>query len=105
MQPMTDGLWSTLGVAAPLVGILIYLLRQATIERQEITTKFLEALTTTVSANTQATREIGIALDIMRKASQSEHERIIDAVGKMGSREVRPSLEPKRRAAREKVGK
>lgn len=46
MTPTTE--WAqfaqTLGVAAPLVAILLYLLRQSTEERQRITDRFLSSM-------------------------------------------------------------
>ena len=87
-------LMRTLGVASPLVGLLIYLLRQATEERREITNRFLGALETTVAGatratqeNTAATRELAAATEASRKASVDEHGRIVDAIGKLGRRD------------------
>lgn len=88
---MTPEQWGelarTLGIASPLVGLLIYLLRQATEERREITDRFLVALETTVAGsskamqeNTAATRELSVTL-------RDEHARIVDAIGKLDLRE------------------
>lgn len=95
---MTPEQWAdlaqTLGVASPLVALLIYLLRQATEERREITNRFLGALETTVAGatkaiqeNTAATRELSVTIEANRKSSVDEHARIVDAIGKLGRRE------------------
>lgn len=96
---MTPEQWGelmrTLGVASPLVGLLIYLLRQATEERREITNRFLGALETTVAGatratqeNTVATRELSATIEANRKSSVDEHSRIVDAIGKIGRRDA-----------------
>ena len=96
---MTADQWGdlarTLGIASPLVGLLWLLLRQATEERKTITDRFVAALETTVANSTQAQRENAIAISAVnreveenRAASAKEHERIIDAIGKLGRRET-----------------
>lgn len=84
----------TLGVAAPLVGLLWLLLRQATEERRDITGRFLTALENTVAGatkatqdNTVATRELSSVIEANRQSSLDEHNRIVDAIGKLGLRE------------------
>lgn len=95
---MTSEQWAevikTLGVSGPLVGILIYLLKQATEERRAITKDFLATLTTTVSSNAQAQtraaeslQDLAGALRDTAKSSADEHNRIVDAIGKLGRRE------------------
>lgn len=83
----------TLGIASPLVGLLIYLLRQATEERQNITDRFLSALESTVAGatkaiqdNTAATRELSVSIEANRKSNIDEHTRIVDAIGKLNRR-------------------
>lgn len=99
-------LMRTLGVASPLVGLLIWMLRQATeerqrvaaeatVERKDITNRFLTALETTVSSatraiqeNTAATKELSATIEANRKSSVDEHGRIVDAIGKLGRRDA-----------------
>lgn len=94
---MTPEQWGelarTLGVASPLVGLLIYLLRQATEERQQITDRFLSALESTVAGaskaiqdNTSATKELSATIEANRKSNIDEHSRIVDAIGKLNRR-------------------
>lgn len=83
--------WTSLGTAAPLVAILLYLLRQSTLERQSITNGFLETLKTTIASNVQAQamtvdalKEQSSALKEFSARSAEEHTRLIDAIGKAG---------------------
>lgn len=77
----------TLGIAAPLVSLLIYLLKQATEERKEITGRFLVALQTTVEqsneARIRAADELGqlvVAMKEHHKSSGEEHTRVVEAI-------------------------
>lgn len=86
-------LLKTLGVASPLVVILLYLLKEATKERQAITTAFLDALKTTVEqSNEQRLRtsnelaELTHALRDDGKRAAEEHGRIVDAIDKLDLR-------------------
>lgn len=75
-----DSIWATLGVAAPLVAILYYLLRQATEERKDTTKQFLSALTTTVAQSTEAMRQLQEASRAQAANVTAEHLRIIAAL-------------------------
>lgn len=96
MNPDQFGdLTRTLGVAAPLVVLLIYLLRQANEERQKITDRFLVALESTVARaietqqqSTSALKDITNEVAADRRAQTDEHNRIVDAIGKIGRREL-----------------
>jgi hypothetical protein len=86
-------LFKTVGVAAPLVGLLIYLLRQATEERREITNRFLAALeniggnaTRAIHENSVEMRGLAVMIEANRKSSVDEHARIVDSIGKLDLR-------------------
>lgn len=83
-------IWVQLGLAAPLVGILLFLLKQSTDERKDITSKFLVALQTTVNASNEArlrtadeVANLTSTLRDVQKHSTEEHNRIVDAIGKL----------------------
>lgn len=83
-----------LGVAAPFVALLLYLLKQANDERREMTARFLDALKTTVDKETEArlraANELATltqSIRVQQERSTAEHERIVDALGKMTVRE------------------
>ena len=87
---MTETIWLQLGIAAPLVVILLYLLKQSTDERREITTKFLAALQTTVEQSNEqrlrASNELAQLTDVIRedkKLSADEHARIVESIDKL----------------------
>lgn len=87
----------TLGVSGPLVAILLYLLRQMNEERKSVTTQFLDALRTTVEqsneARVRAANELSQLVTALRdhqERSGDEHNRIVDAIGKLGVRERSP---------------
>ena len=66
-----------LGVSAPLVLILVYLLWQSNQERRETTTKFLEALQTTIKTNAESTAQHTSAMIEMKSQSSVEHREMI----------------------------
>ena len=80
----------TLGVAAPVVGLLFYLLRQATAERQNITTEFLKTLRETVASSSSATTQLtssvtelaALTRDRQTSATQ-EHSKMIEELRKI----------------------
>ena len=83
-------IWVQLGLAAPLVAILLYLLKQSADERKEITAAFIGALTTMVTESNDSRMktaiEMGEMVEALRqheKRSTQEHDRIVDAIGKM----------------------
>jgi len=89
-----DNIWVQLGIATPFVALLWYLLKQATDERKEITVKFLAALTSTVEQSNDARIRSANELSILTQTihdhqenSADEHQRIVDAIGKLGLRE------------------
>lgn len=95
---MTPEQWGeltrTLGVAAPLVLMLLYLLKQSNEERQKLTDRFLAALETTVTraidtqnSATSAIKDMSNAVVNDRRSAQEEHNRIVDAIGKIGRRD------------------
>ena len=61
-------IWIQLGLAAPLVGILLYLLKQSTDERKEITTKFIDALKTVVTETNDVRMKQAIEMGEMVEA-------------------------------------
>lgn len=83
----------TLGVAAPLVLILVWILDRTTKERERITTQFLTTLQTTITTNTatqtqtvEAIKENTSALKEFSNRASDEHNRLIDAIGKSRER-------------------
>lgn len=94
MWPPSSEFWASLGVAGPLVAILLYLLRQATDERRQITDAFLNALMSTVQVSNEArvrsaSELSNLSQSIREQTSRAseEHSRVIDAIGKMILRE------------------
>ncbi|HET7713854.1 MAG TPA: hypothetical protein VFK94_06465 [Patescibacteria group bacterium] len=92
-EPDIGSFFKTLGVAAPLVALLWFLLKQATEERKEITDKFLTALQTTVRQSTESQTatmtqitKLNSTVEEYRRISAEEHARIVDAIGKMTHR-------------------
>ena len=81
MDPaQTAALLNGLGVAGPLVGFLIWSLRENTKERQEITKNFLTALQTTITTATahqnqlsQLVTEVIASLRALERRSSEEH--------------------------------
>lgn len=76
-----------LGVAGPLVGFLIWSLRENTKERQEITRNFLTALQTTINTATanqgqlaQLVADVVSALQMHDRASSAEHASSLQAL-------------------------
>lgn len=74
-----------LGIAAPLIGILIMLLRGADSERRELTGKFLVTLETTIKSNAEGAVATATALaEIVRTANErslaasTEHGRMVE---------------------------
>lgn len=72
------------GIAGPLVGILIYLLKSTNEERREITKDFLSTLESMVKANTEATTGTASALAMLNSsirdtsaANSAEHQQMI----------------------------
>lgn len=78
-----ENVWVQLGIAAPFIALLIYLLRQANQERKDLTDKFVTAMTTTVTSNTHATTGLKEAINEWRAGNQDEHGRIVDALGRL----------------------
>ncbi|MDO8562374.1 MAG: hypothetical protein Q7S25_00865 [Candidatus Limnocylindria bacterium] len=90
----------SLGIAAPLVVVLLYLLRlvvelltKATDERKTITAQFVDAMKTTATTSALAQQQAAASLQELAAAmrdgasrSLEEHNRIVDAIGKLGSR-------------------
>lgn len=90
-----------LGVAAPLVLVLMYLLRfmaqllhQATEERKAITAQFVDAMKTTAATSAlaqekaaQSLQDLAASLREQGVRSTDEHNRIVDALGKFSSRD------------------
>lgn len=86
-----------LGVAAPLVIVLLYLLRflvelltKATNERQAVTTQFVDAMKTIATTSAVAQQQAAASLQELASAirdggsrSMEEHDRIVDAIGKI----------------------
>lgn len=86
----------SLGVAAPLVIVLLYLLKVllqllngATEERKAITAQFVEAMKTTVATSALAQQQAATALQDLAASQREqanrttdEHNRLIDAIGK-----------------------
>lgn len=77
--------FKVVGVAAPLIGILFWLLKQATDERQKITGQFLKTLEETVKTSTEMAsrsnatmQEIGSALRQAMEVNSSEHRQIME---------------------------
>ena len=91
----------SLGIAAPLVIVLLYLLRllvdlltRATDERKTITTQFIDAMKTSATTSAIAQQQAAASLQELaatfrENASRSmdEHNRIVDALGKLSIRE------------------
>lgn len=74
----------TLGVAAPLVGFLVYIYHKSDSERRETQKHFLEALQTTMvtnaqdrQANTAAMVELTATIRERETASSAEHKEML----------------------------
>ncbi len=83
----TDTVWLQLGIAGPLVAILLYLLKTTTDERREANRQFIEALKGAVESNTKTMQGVTAALDdqvmLMREAriaNAAEHKEILEMV-------------------------
>ena len=86
-----------LGIAVPLVAILLYILRQTNEERQRITSDFLMTLRETVSSNTNAMAQIsgqiasqtaaieGVNRSFRERATltSKEHQEIVEALDRV----------------------
>lgn len=90
--PSWGEIFAQLGVAVPLVAILLYLLKQTTDERRAITSDFLQTLRETVAANAAGNERVAASLnelalaDRERKlAATAEHERMIRELDRIGS--------------------
>ena len=100
---MPETIWVQLGLAAPLVGILMYLLKQSTDERKVLMTQFLAALTTTVEqsneqrlrASTELAQLTETLRDDKKRSSEEharageEHVRIVEAIDRLSPRKAR----------------
>lgn len=96
VMPGWGDLFAQLGVAVPLVAILLYLLKQTTDERRAITADFLQTLRETVAANAQGNERVASSLnelalaDRERKlAATAEYERMIRELDRIGSEMAR----------------
>jgi len=94
---MTTDQWPelarTLGIAAPLVLVLTYMLREATAERREITARFLTALQTTVEQSNEVRiraatemHELVVGLAQDRERGAAEHERMVQILEQLDGR-------------------
>ncbi len=72
-----------LGVAVPLVLVLLYQLQQANSERRELTTKFLSALESTIKTNAEVMTATTGAVSEMRQAATTEHREMIQELRHM----------------------
>ena len=92
--------WLQLGLASPLVIVLLYLLRlsyqerqKASDERQEITQQYLKTMKEVVQDNraitkehTAAMREMTVNIGGLSAQHLRESDRIVDAIGRLGRR-------------------
>lgn len=92
----------SLGIAAPLVVVLVYLLRmvvdlltKATEERKAVTAQFVDAMKTTATTSALAQQQAASSLQDLAAAmresssrSEDAHNRIVDAIGKLDLRET-----------------
>lgn len=86
--------WSQLGAIGFLVSLLVYLLKQSNEERRETNERYLTALTSTVSKNNETITAVSASITELRgaiaeqtKIHTEEHKAIIDAIGKLSTRE------------------
>lgn len=91
---MQDPIWLQLGIAAPLVVALLYLLKQNADERKEVTAKFLNALQTTVSESNESRMrsavELGQVVETLRSMetrSTLEHKQLVESIDRLYLRE------------------
>jgi hypothetical protein len=66
-----------LGLAAPLIMILVYLLWQSNQERRETTGKFLDTLQSTIKTNAEVTSQNTNAMLEMKNQASAEHREMI----------------------------
>lgn len=92
LMPGWSDLVAQLGVAVPLVAILLYLLKQTTDERRAITADFLQTLRETVAANAAGNERVAASLNELALADRerkleatAEHERMIRELDRIGS--------------------
>ena len=85
IDPQLWGLAQTFGVAAPIVALLVYMVREATAERARITDRFLSSLEGVVRDSTDARLRSAQALNDLTGAirehdrrSSEEHARLMD---------------------------
>lgn len=97
MDPIIAQFIPQFGITAPLVGILIYLLRQAesreqraSEERRQISEQFLSTVNTVVADNRIAAERMTTSLTELiatvresRAQDREEHKLIVDAVGRV----------------------
>ncbi len=74
---ITNQMILQLGLAAPLVIILVYLLWQSNQERRETTSKFLETLQRTIQTNAEAMIQHSNAVTEMRQHMSIEHRDMV----------------------------
>ena len=74
---ITNQMVLQLGLAAPLVIILVYLLWQSNQERRETTTKFLETLQQTIRTNAEAMMQHSNAVTELRHQASNEHRDMV----------------------------
>ncbi len=94
-DPVMSQLIGQLGIGAPLVALLIWLLRAADSERREITTKFLTTLESTIKTSAESSSKLGSSLADLSKsvternmAATQEHQRMIDLMNNI-AQEIR----------------
>lgn len=103
-MPAEVGAWveffRTFGVAAPLVGFLVFIYNKSDTERRETQTRFLGTLETTIAngaadrqANTAATLELNATIRERGVASTAEHEKMLAIMHKMLERLERLSAQ------------
>ena len=92
LMPTWSDLVAQLGVAVPLVAILMYLLKQSTDERRAISADFLKTLRETVAANASGNERVASAMNDLaladrerKMAATAEHERMIRELDRIGS--------------------
>ena len=76
-ETITNQMILQLGLASPLVVILVYLLWQSNQERRETTSKFLETLQQTIKTNAEAMLQASSATTEMRQHMSIEHRDMV----------------------------
>lgn len=100
MEDSLQVVGALVSIAITFVGVLVWLIRRQAESIERLTDRFVTALETTVTKNTEAQLRVTnslAALETMvredRAHSREEHRAMLDALGKVGARTAR-SIDP-----------